>query len=92
MDYSVAAGLARAGTSSVRALRVTARGLVKTVEKTMLLRSAALLAAAAVAEGKATTSKPHIITLVIDDLGQSAQAHSVQRERSCSVPLQSAAL
>ena len=48
----------------------------------LLLRSAALLAAAAVAEGKAAASKPHIITLVIDDLGQPAHR---QRE-SCSVP------
>ena len=57
--------------------------LRKAAEKTMLLlRSAALLAAAAVAEGKAAASKPHIITLVIDDLGQPAHR---QRE-SCSVP------
>ena len=51
------------------------------VKKTMLLRSAVLLATAvaAAAEGKAATSKPHIITLVIDDLGESADRAELLR-------------
>ena len=66
--------------------------LRKAAEKTMLLlRSAALLAAAAVAEGKAAASKPHIITLVIDDLGQPAHRQRAELIRASPLTVRGAA-